>query len=150
MSLVLSLRVIAPIKASRRPHVASLLFSNTDHRIPFMVYANLAATSEIFKRHCFHNAFSTFNAMSSAQNALQRLRTLPAARFGTAGAALPLATDDPHPALTIALHSLWDRLRVFISLDGAGHPVFVPQTPNQTPLQALEQLSDLLVSLFSK
>jgi hypothetical protein len=87
--------------------------------------------------------------MSSVQSASQRLRSLPAARFGTAGAALPLATDDPHPALTVALHLLWDQLRVFVALDAAGNPSFVPQSPNQTPLQALETLSSLLVRSFS-
>jgi len=135
-------------KASRPPHVGFLSLFGTDHQIPLMVFVNPAYTSEIFKRLRFHYASPIFTAMSSHLNASQRLRNLPAARFGTAGAALPLATDDPHPALTIALHLLWDRLRVFVTLDAAGNPSFVPQSPNQTPLQALETLSSLLVSAF--
>jgi hypothetical protein len=83
--------------------------------------------------------------MASYQDARQHLRNLPASRYGTAGAAIPPATTDPHPALTIALYRLWDALRPFILLQG-DQPSWIPQQEGQTALGIIQHLEPFLVS----
>jgi len=73
------------------------------------------------------------------------LRRHPSARISAPDAALPLAADDPHPLLTLALHRLWGMLHPFVDLPLGGEPSVVPLSPNQTPLQILEALAPFLV-----
>jgi len=63
------------------------------------------------------------------------------------GAVLPLPADDPHPALTLALHKLWALLRPFINQNSNGEPVVVPRAGVPTPLQVLRTVAPALVHL---
>lgn len=85
-----------------------------------------------------------------SSNALDRalLRNLPAARVSTAGAVLPLAADDPHPAMTLALHQMWATIRPLVLLEEGNRPSLVPQGSVRSPLQFLETVSPFLVCLI--
>jgi len=86
--------------------------------------------------------------MSSNAAACSVLLDNPAINFYAPGAVLPLATDDPHPALTIALHDLWHVVREYLRYEPGKEPVLVPKTLNQTPRQMVESFNPALVVSF--
>jgi hypothetical protein len=87
--------------------------------------------------------------MSFINEARVRLLSNSLAQTTVNGSALPPAHIDPNPLLTEALHSLWQRLRVFV-FSGEVNFAYRPPSdePNLSVADALSRIAILLVSFL--